>query len=303
MKRKYDENTIVNIINNQYPDFKIDTIKYLGSGFDGEAYLINNEYVFKFPMHQFASDNLYKEIIVLLELNNRFTLEIPRPDFFGQPTEMFDKYFVGYKMIKGNILTAKLFQNFSKETKDNLARDLALFLKELHSIKSLDIDIDVELNMKEKYEEDYSKVKEILYPMLNEIEKEKVDKMYSDILNNELFLNYERGLVHCDLGSVHMVVDENNKLCGIIDFGDVCFTDTDYDFMYFLIGYGADLGREFGLKVLEYYNHPNIDDVLMKADIYKNIYWPFEELLFGKEYGLDEWFNRGLESIKSQLNK
>ena len=57
-----------------------------------------------------------------------------------------------------------------------------------------------------------------------------------------------------------------------------------------------EIGREFGLKVLEYYNHPNNDIAIFKADL-NDEYYPIEQILGGQAMGLDSMHNAGLNKI------
>ena len=90
---------------------------------------------------------------------------------------------------------------------------------------------------------------------------------------------------------------QNNKVAGIIDFGDVAITDRDKDFIYLLENSSEELGRNFGLKVLNYYNHPNKENAVLKSDL-NDEYYPIEQILGGKSKELQEMYNEGLEKIR-----
>jgi len=299
MNRIYDISKIIKIINGQFPDLIIESAGFLGAGYDSEAFLINHDHVFKFPKHQTASKNLRKEALALREIKNQLPLPIPDPEFLGVPAEIFDKYFMGYRKIDGVILTPEKFHSLGEQAKDEAAKDLASFLRALHNIK-LSVEIDgLELELTEKYAEDYAKISKIAFLDLNENQRETVKKIYTDILKNKDLLNYRKCLAHCDLSACHILFDETtDKISGIIDFGDVSITDADYDFMYLLENSGEEFGRDFGLKVLEYYHHPDKNLMLKKADFYE-FYWPFEQAIMGAEYGLEDWRHEGMEKIKN----
>ena len=76
-------------------------------------------------------------------------------------------------------------------------------------------------------------------------------------------------------------------------------TDRDKDFVYLLEDSSEEIGRKFGLKVLEYYNHPNRDIAILKADLNKE-YYPIEQILGGESKGLEDLYNRGLNTIKNK---
>lgn len=92
------------------------------------------------------------------------------------------------------------------------------------------------------------------------------------------------------------MIIRNNKVVGIIDFGDAAVTDRDKDFVYLLEDSCEEIGREFGLKVLEYYNHPDITVPILKSDL-NDEYYPIEQILGGQAIKSDDMYNRGLNKI------
>ena len=91
-------------------------------------------------------------------------------------------------------------------------------------------------------------------------------------------------------------------MSGIIDFGDVAITDADKDFVYLLEQSEEEIGREFGLKVLKYYNQTNIESAVWKSDL-NDMYYPIEQTICGKNIGDDKMFNEGLNKLKQMKIK
>ena len=182
----------------------------------------------------------------------------------------------------------------SDDEKDKLAQDIALFLKEMHSIPLPDID-GLEWNVIEDYKSDYDALREMIYDKIPDKSKEYLNDLYKRILNDERITKYVRVLCHNDLGCKHMII-QNNNVVGIIDFGDAAVTDRDKDFVYLLEDSDEEIGREFGLNVLEYYNHPNIAIPILKADL-NDEYYPIEQILGGQAMKLDDMYNKGLNKI------
>lgn len=89
---------------------------------------------------------------------------------------------------------------------------------------------------------------------------------------------------------------QKNRAVGVIDFGDVAVTDRDKDFVYLLEDSKEEIGRDFGIKVLEYYQHPNKDIPVLKAD-WNEEYYPIEQILGGRAMGLDDMYKKGLNKI------
>ncbi len=270
--------------------FKVKNIVALGQGLDSIAYLVNEEYIFKMSKHEEARLNLKKEIEVLDYLQGKITLQIPNIEFYSE------KYSVcGYKEIKGDKLTSDMYDKMSESEKDKLANDIAQFLKELHSLPLPNID-DLELNVIEDYKNDYAELKKMIYDKIPDKSKEYLDNLFKRILSDERITKYVRVLCHNDLSCNHIIM-QNNKVAGIIDFGDVAITDRDKDFIYLLENSSEELGRNFGLKVLNYYNHPNKENAVLKSDL-NDEYYPIEQILGGKSKELQEMYNEGLEKIR-----
>lgn len=271
--------------------FKVNSISILGQGLDSVAYLVNNDYIFKMSKHEEARINLKKEIEVLNYLKGKITLQIPTIEFYSE------KYSVcGYKEIKGDKLSPDMYNKMNESEKDRLAQDIAQFLKELHSLPLPDID-DLELDVIEDYKGDYEELKETIYDKIPDKSKKYLDNFFIRIFNDERITKYVRALCHNDLSCNHIII-QNNIVAGIIDFGDVAITDRDKDFVYLLENSSEEIGRKFGLKILDYYNHQNKELPVLKSDL-NDEYYPIEQILGGKAKELQEMYNEGLEKIRN----
>ena len=267
----------------------VHNIIVLGQGLDSIAYLVNDEYIFKQSKHDEARIGLKKEIQVLNYLKGKITLQIPDIEYYSEEYSV-----CGYREIKGDKLTPDMYKNMSDDKKDKLIQDIALFLREMHSIPLPDID-GLEWNVVDDYKNDYDTLREMIYDKIPDKSKEYLDNLYKRILNDERITNYARALCHNDLSCKHMII-QNDRVVGIIDFGDAAITDRDKDFIYLLEDSSEEIGREFGLKVLEYYNHPNKDIPILKANL-NDEYYPIEQILGGQSRNLDKMYHAGLNKI------
>lgn len=141
-------------IRQAYPELTIETMEILGKGFDSEAFLINQSYVFKFPRHARAARNLYKEVVVLKEINDKLPLKVPEICFIGKAEKPNQLDFVGQEKIKGVPLDAKILTTLTEEQKDEIAKELAAFFKTLHEIElSVSLEgLEVDKKTKAAYE-------------------------------------------------------------------------------------------------------------------------------------------------------
>ena len=279
---------IKDIIDSEF-DLTVSEIFVLGQGLDSVAYLVNNEYIFKHSKHDEARYSLKKEVQVLNYLKGRVTLQIPDIEYYNE------EYGVcGYKEIKGDKLTPIIYKNMSDDEKNRLAQDIALFLKEMHSVPLPDID-ELELNLIDDYKSDYSALWETIYDKIPDKSKEYLNNLYRKILNDERITKYVKALCHNDLSCNH-IITQNRMAVGIIDFGDAAITDRDKDFVYLLEDSIQEIGREFGLRVLEYYDHPDIAIPILKSDL-NDEYYPIEQILGGQTMKSNDMYNKGLSHI------
>ena len=231
-----------------------------------------------------------KEVAVLNYLNGKIGIDIPKIEFYSP-----QHHISGYKLVEGKILTPELFNGFTDDEQENLAKDIAQFIKEMHALKLPDIE-DLEINVLEDYKSDYEYLKENIYSLIPVEAQNYLDKFYKSILINQNIINYKNVLCHNDLSCNHILV-KNNKLSGVIDFGDVAITDADKDLVYLLEQSDEEIGREFGLKVLKYYSHKDIKSVIWKSDL-NDMYYPIEQTICGKNIGDEQMFNEGLNKLK-----
>ena len=62
--RKYNENQIREWLESKF-DIEVRSIKFVGNGYDSEAYLINEDFIFKFAKHKLACKDYLKEKKIL----------------------------------------------------------------------------------------------------------------------------------------------------------------------------------------------------------------------------------------------
>lgn len=117
-----------------------------------------------------------KEIQVLNYLKSKITLQIPDIEYYSEQYSL-----CGYKEIKGDKLTPDIYKNMSADEKDRLIQDIALFLREMHSIPLPDID-ELELNIVDDYKSDYDALREMIYDKIPDKSKEYLDNLYKRIL-------------------------------------------------------------------------------------------------------------------------
>ena len=220
----------------------------LGSGFDFDTYLLDDEWVFRFPLHVGSAESLAQERLILQVLE--IGAQTPVIEYWVEHPIGFPVPFVGYRFIRG--ISLECSQLTRTETK-NLAQDLGNVLSQTHCLP---------LSFKRVRQD----------PIPDRICSFKIDLANSSFLLNEAerkfcqkFLEQYRpsdshqsiAMIHGDLGTEHVLLDGNKRLKGIIDWSNVRY-DNRFDDFAGLWGWGGD---SFVLEVLEHYGvQPSTSD-------------------------------------------
>jgi aminoglycoside 2''-phosphotransferase len=212
------------IIKRDYPNFEIESIKILKSGWDNSVFEINNDYIFRFPKKE--NKGLKNEIKIIKYLNDIISLKIPVNDFVGKK----DLY-VGYKKIIGQPLNQDIIKSLSDKEKKLVAEDIANFFYEFHSslpislAKKFDIQSNTRdwwppvierliIKIKDKKIKFFLRENLIRYLTMMENEPDLVIA-YNDLHENNIAFNYKK-----------------RKIEGIFDFGYVSIEDINKEFYY-----------------------------------------------------------------------
>lgn len=241
-----------------YPDFEFENIKKLGEGMDSVAFLVNKNYIFRFPKNNDVRQNLAKEIEALPILQTKLEIQIPNFEYVGK-----NNSFVGYPKIEGEFLTKELFDSFTETEQDKIQKSLADFLQTVHNQKVEEfIKCGVEIqDLRAEYKSDFENINKFVFPLISAKDAEFISKQFRQYLETEDNFSFQPVLLHNDLSPDHILIDpKTKKLIGIIDFGDIGIGDADYDLMYFLDDYGEEFVRSFLIS----YPHPNHEKLFKK---------------------------------------
>jgi len=304
MEYRYDDN-LTNVkatkylLEHTFADLTVESIKVLGSGYDSVAYLVNNEYIFKIKFSANKKKGYEKEkaIYDFLNKNLNTVIRIPNIEYSHISDELS---ILGYKQIKGRFLNPELYESLSEEEKQLLKQDIAGFLRQMHDLDTTEIE-DYTIDNKQNVLEEYQLLRNTIYDSLTDAEKSYIDSFMNRLLSTNIF-NGKKCLCHNDFSCNHLLVDENNRLCGIIDFGDAGIIDEYCDFIYLLEDSEEEIGHEFGEDILRLYG--NID--ITKAKEYQDVveeYYPIETIVYGIKNNRQDFIDEGRQEIYNRTNK
>lgn len=281
----------------------IDSIRQIGEGYDSKAYLVNDEYIFKIKFSANKKKGYEKEKAIYDFLNRNLNTDIKIPNV--EYSYISDEISIlGYKEIKGKFLNPKLYSTLSQEEKNQLKKDIANFLRLMHDLDYSEIS-SYTVDNKQNVLEEYQLLRDTIYDSLTDIEKQYIESFMQRLNRTDIF-DGKKCLCHNDFSCNHLLLDDNNRLCGIIDFGDSGIIDEYCDFIYLLEDSEEELGHGFGEDVLKLYGSIDIEKAKEYQDIVEQ-YYPIETIIYGIKNNKQDFVDKGRKGIyirkkNSQLN-
>jgi len=219
-----------NLIASQFPELAPVRVESPSEGWDNIAYLVNGEWIFRFPRRTIAVDLIRTEVAVLPAIASRLPLPIPMPVFAGEPEERFPWPFAGYRRLAGRTACRA---DLSDDQRERAAAPLGRFLRALHAIPPAVASragagpdtmarMDVEARRGMVLERLDSLAAQGL---LGDVSRwrEIAESMPAELPSDGPVL------VHGDLYARHVLVDDAGAPCGVIDWGDVHLGDPAID--------------------------------------------------------------------------
>ena len=295
---------IKNILEKKF-NIEINSLDLIGEGYDSKAYLVNGEYIFKVKYSANKKKGYEKEKSIYDFLNQNLVTNIKVPNI--EYSYISDEISIlGYKQIKGTFLTPEIYSTMSTEEQELLKKDIAYFLRQMHDLDYTDIN-SYAIDNKQNVLEEYQLLKTTIYNSLTDIEKQYIEN-FMQRLNSTTIFDGKKCLCHNDFSSNHLLLDENNRLCGIIDFGDSGIIDEYCDFIYLLEDSEEEIGPNFGEDILRLYGNIDIEKAKEYQDVVEQ-YYPIETIVYGIknnrpdfiEIGRKEIYNRFRESKNIRL--
>ena len=257
--------------------FVVEKIKHLGDGVDSNAYLVNDHYVFKFGISENSKRDYEVQKIFsdFYRENSINDIETPNIEFYCNNDKL---KIVGYKVIDGTFVSRSLYNSMNEAEQNSFCKDVASFLRTLHNLSANEIGLD-SIDMKEKMLNEVRLIKETLYDSLDQNEKRYIDQFKTRIINSDVFSG-KRCICHVDFNPDLIIIDQNHKFKGVIDWGEAAITCEYAEFPYLLSDGEDELGREVGLKILEYFGDIDINKAIEYSNIHRMEY-PITELIYG----------------------
>lgn len=234
-----------------FPTINTAELQYLSSGWEFDAYLTSDSWVFRFPRRAECA-NLFDAERGVLQLVARALpahVAIPRVELMGTPTNEFPYRFAGHRFVAGvpaHTVDTKLLPT--------IAQEIALALGALHSIPEEDarnagITEGEGSNEGREYWLQHGIKSAQQLRGLDPVVDQAVIWLAQTSLPTES-LQRPLQLVHQDLGTDHVLVNPvTGALTGILDWTDAMLGDAARDFVFL----AAWQGWSFFDQVLKLY--------------------------------------------------
>ena len=220
------------LVDAQFSDLRPVHAEPFGVGFDNTAYLVNREWVFRFPRRIAAVPWLLREVRALPLLARRLPAPVPVPERIGEPSESYPWPFAGYRLLAGR--TGCCFA-LSDAERAALAEPLARFVAALHAISATEAAAFCTLG-DELGKLDVAARTPIARAQLAELVERGLlaadarQRLEQIVAATPVDAQRPAAVVvHGDLYVRHLLLDEQRRLAGVIDWGDVHLGDRALD--------------------------------------------------------------------------
>jgi len=277
-------------IKNNFPDLKFKKSEIIDHGWNKTVIVLDARIVFSFPKNKEAQSKFRAELEILPTLSKKITL--PIPSFHYIPA---DKSFAGYNFVSGEPLTLRNFKKLNTSQQNKIAKQVSDFLNELHAFSVTNTKkYGVSPAWSEKDARSYySNQAETVYKKLAPKDRELLKSIFEAYCNIRIKNDLKKTVVHQDLTSDHILFDKNtNKVCGIIDFGDIQISDPAVDFSKLW-----EYSEKFVDKVLSGYRSK---DKQLKSRSYRwYIYQCIGNMYCGITMNRKDYWQKGYGLLKS----
>jgi aminoglycoside phosphotransferase (APT) family kinase protein len=250
-----DEALARQLIGAQFPELELRSVSSLGQGWDTTVWLVDDQWVFRFPRREMVIRGLMNEISYLPRLAPLVPLPIPIPAYLGKPSPEYRWPFYGAPFLPGRELAEA---GFDDEGRAALGRPLGEFLRTLHGTR-LDADLPLDPVRRADMTLRVPKTRERLAE-LEELRLWRAPREAHEVIDAAVELGPPEptALVHGDLHLRHLLVDHGGRATAVIDWIDLSYNNPGVD----LILYWSVLPPEGRIEFREAYGTITEDQFL-----------------------------------------
>jgi aminoglycoside 2''-phosphotransferase len=269
----------------------------LGRGCDSVAFLVDGEWVFRFPAVPDAQATLQREIALLPRLGPTLPLATPAFEHIGQSEGAL--LFVGYRLVRGAPLSVECFDGLKHDAQEAALATLADFLRALHAFPLAAARRAGVREEREKggYNRRQRHLHQHLGSVLSDAEIARLDGVFERYESDHAPHNVTPVLLHSDLKPDHVMYDTAaEKLTGVLDWGDVSMGDPDFD----LAVISMFFSETFLLRLLTHLPDRDPAVVLAKTRFFTTLRW-VQDLAYDVRRGDDNDAASSLRHLRDHM--
>lgn len=225
-----DEALARRLIEAQFPQIELRSLRLLGQGWDMTVWLADEQWVFRFPRRELVIRGLRNEISHLRELAPLLPLPIPSPTHLGKPSPDYPWPFYGAPFLPGRELADAALDDSGRAA---LARPLGEFLRALHDTR-LDADLPLDPVRRADMTFRAPQTRERLAE-LEQLGLWRPPPEAHEVIEAAVGLGPPEptALVHGDLHLRHLLVDQDGRPAGVIDWIDLSYNNPGVDLVLY----------------------------------------------------------------------
>jgi aminoglycoside phosphotransferase (APT) family kinase protein len=282
------------LIGDQFPELELRSLSLLGEGWDTTVWLVDDEWVFRFPRRSYPVAGLQYEIAYLPRLAPLLPLPIPKPTLVGRASAAFRWPFYGAPFLPGRELAEARLEDTERL---RLARPLGDFLRMLHAME-----LDGELPIDPVRRADMAFRVPRTIDRLSELERLGLwtpPRIVGELMEAARALPPPEptAVVHGDLHLRHLLVDEEGRPSAVIDWIDLSRNAPGVD----LVLYWSTLPPEGRSEFLDAYG-PVTEDELLRARVL-SLFLCGTLAVYGRHEGLPALEREAIESLERTVRR
>jgi aminoglycoside phosphotransferase (APT) family kinase protein len=293
-----DATGVADVVGTQFPDLRPVRAAYLDEGWDSVVYVVNDDWIFRFPKRAEVAVTQDVEGLLLPRLAPRLPLPIPVPSRFGVPTAALPLRFHGYRKLAGVPAIELPLDGVDAPA---CAQQMARFLTALHAFppdeaRALGVPERREIGSFERWRDHALSHLPVMAPAMPRPLLDRAQAFLARTLPKP-YAGAPR-LIHYDIGDAHALVDVGSRrVSGLIDWGDVCLGDPAFD----VSGVMQWLGESAVMQGFPAYGDAPLDEGFLDRARVGAAYASFSALWYGVDEGRPDYVRSGLRSLEHVL--
>ena len=232
------------LIGQQFPRLRSARVELLATGWDNTVYLVDGEWVFRFPRREIALPGIQREIAILPLLAPHLPLPVPVPELVGMPSGGYPWPYWGARLVPGTELAEAGLPDGERA---RAGASVGAFLRALHDPGLVAVAGQAGLQLPEDpMRRAYPRVRaerarEVLERLARSADWAP-DPAIERLFGTADRLGPPAGpavIVHGDLHLRHLLVGAGGDASGVIDWGDLCLADPAVDLSLAYCGFAG----------------------------------------------------------------